>query len=74
MVTAGNNFLKIWDLNQSAKPKKKIEGVSIDLKKFIQKNFVGLRVHEDFLYILTSGGHLNIYQLKERKLKQWMDI
>ena len=73
LVTAGYSHLKFWQLTKE-KDSNVLKGESVDLKKCTQKIFVGVVVHNKMVYGLTSGGHLYIFSLAEKRLTQWMDI
>ena len=87
MVTVGFSHLKIWDFkdilkvrdeirqasNQTKEVTLVLQPKSVDLSKVRQKIFVGVACHNNLVYALTSGGHLNIFN-EEGKLSKWMDI
>jgi len=50
-----------------------LQGKSVDLSKVKQRIFVAVSCHNNLVYALTSGGHLNIFN-EEGKLSKWMDI
>jgi len=50
-----------------------LQGKSVDLSKVKQRIFVAVTCHNNLVYALTSGGHLNIFN-EEGKLSKWKDI